>query len=98
MIERMRSAREGISKQIGQKNYTGGCPLASMTSDVDSPVVPPLSTMDLHIVIPPMPTSIEGEGAPSVAQAPSLLNGGSSTLKEVLIEVENITTPLEGPL
>lgn len=56
--------------------------LAPMTGTVNSPAALPRVLVDLPITPPPVPASIKEEVAPSVAQAPSPLNGGTTHPKK----------------
>lgn len=62
------------------------------TAPVGPPITFPLALVDPLVAPPLAPFSIEGEVAPPITQTPSLLNGDGSPPKEVLMEVENITT------
>lgn len=70
-------------------------PLAPTTSTIDPLVVLPLTLVDLSVAPPLALVSLGGEVASSVAQAPSLLRGDAGLPEKVLMEVENITTPLD---
>lgn len=66
-----------------------------MASTIGPPMALLLTPLDLSIMPPLALASIEGEVAPPIDQAPSSLGGDDGQPKEILIEVENITTSLD---
>lgn len=69
--------------------------MAPVTSVIDPLVVLPLEPINLPIALPLASALMEEEIVPLVTQAPSLLDRGNGSPKEALIEIENVTIPLD---